>query len=224
MFENTKTVRRVLAGVVGVNLSLALAVSAGAVPKPGDHGSVHTAAAAAAEPVAAPVAPQADNAAQDAVQPTVPTTAAPAPTTPAAPTTVAAPKVTTPPTTKAPAPKPAVTTAAPAPATAAPAVTVPAVPVTVPRRVPSAAEVQAAIAALPQYVRTPFTPTAAQVAQIGDQVCSAFDQGQTFAQVKATGLSMVTQIPLTTILPGGADWVVKTVVNLYCPGYASKLV
>lgn len=221
MFENTKTVRRVLAGVVGVNLSLALAVSAGAVPKPGDHGSVHTAAASAAEPVAAPVAPQADNAAQDAVQATVPTTAAPAPTTP---TTVAPPKVTSPPTTKAPAPKATVTTAAPAPAAAAPAVTVPAVPVTVPRRVPSAAEVQAAIAALPQYVRTPFTPTAAQVAQIGDQVCSAFDQGQTFTQVKATGLSMVTQIPLTTILPGGADWVVKTVVNLYCPGYASKLV
>lgn len=221
MFENTKTVRRVLAGVVGVNLSLALAVSAGAVPKPGDHGSVHTAAASAAEPVAAPLAPQADNAAQDAVQATVPTTAAPAPTTP---TTVAPPKVTTPPTTKAPAPKATVTTAAPAPAAAAPAVTVPAVPVTVPRRVPSASEVQAAIAALPQYVRTPFTPTAAQVAQIGDQVCSAFDQGQTFTQVKATGLSMVTQIPLTTILPGGADWVVKTVVNLYCPGYASKLV
>jgi len=92
------------------------------------------------------------------------------------------------------------------------------------RRVPSAAEVQQAIATLPQYVRSLLSPSPAQVAQLGDKVCGMFDSGQSFAQVKATGLQMVTQVPLTTVLPGGADWVVRTVVTLYCPGHLSKLV
>ena len=35
MFENKRRVRRVLAGIAGVNLCLAVAVSAGAVPMPG---------------------------------------------------------------------------------------------------------------------------------------------------------------------------------------------
>jgi hypothetical protein len=92
------------------------------------------------------------------------------------------------------------------------------------RVVPSAARVQQAISEVPNYVHSILSPSPAQVAQLGDKVCTMFDQGQTFAQVKATGLQMVTQIPLTTVLPGGADWVVRTVVNLYCPGHSSKLV
>ena len=36
-----------------------------------------------------------------------------------------------------------------------------------------------------------FQINAGHVAQVGNQVCTAFDQGQSFAQVKATGLSMV---------------------------------
>jgi hypothetical protein len=153
-----------------------------------------------------------------------------APTT-AAPTTVApkATATTAAPTTKAPASSTASkTTAAKAPAAAAavtvPPVTVPPVPVGVARVVPSAAQVQQAIASLPNYVHSILSPSPAQVAQLGDKVCTMLDQGQTFAQVKATGLQMVTQVPLTTVLPGGADWVVRTVVNLYCPGHSSKLV
>jgi hypothetical protein len=153
-----------------------------------------------------------------------------APTT-AAPTTVApkATATTAAPTTKAPTSSTASkTTAAKAPAAAAavtvPPVTVPPVPVGVARVVPSAARVQQAISELPSYVHSILSPSPAQVAQLGDKVCTMFDQGQTFAQVKATGLQMVTQIPLTTVLPGGADWVVRTVVNLYCPGHSSKLV
>jgi len=95
--------------------------------------------------------------------------------------------------------------------------------VKVPRRVPTAAEVQQAIATLPQYVSTILKPSPAQVDQLGDQVCTAFDQGQTFSQVKDTGLRMVTQLPLTSVKPGGADWVVRTTVTLYCPGHADKL-
>ena len=37
MLANTSLTRRVLGGVVGVNLALALAVSAGTVPRPGDN-------------------------------------------------------------------------------------------------------------------------------------------------------------------------------------------
>ncbi|HTJ73982.1 MAG TPA: hypothetical protein VL337_01330 [Acidimicrobiales bacterium] len=206
-----------------MNLALALAVGAGAIPRPGAGGNGTTIAASAKiDELAAPAARQPGD---------VPPDTAAAPTTTAAPTTApptTAVKTTTPTTkavkttatTKVPA-----TTAAPAPAAAAAApAAAPAAPATVARRVPSAAEVSQAIATLPQYVSTIFTPTPAQVAQLGDQVCTAFDQGQTFAQVKATGLSMITQVPLTTVKPGGADWVVKTIVNLYCPGYASKLV
>ncbi|HEX3623764.1 MAG TPA: hypothetical protein VHT97_15725 [Acidimicrobiales bacterium] len=221
MMQDTTRSRKVLAGLAGVTLSLGIAVSAGAVPRPGDTDVKTVAASSQIEPMPAAARQPGDATPDTTVAPTA-TTAAPAPTAPAttvakaAPTTkapVATTKPTTP-TTSAPA------AAAPA-ATATPAATAPA---TVPRRVPSAAEVQQAIAALPQYVHSIITPTPSEVAQLGNQVCSAFDQGQTFAQVKATGLSMVTQVPRTTVMPGGADWVVRTIVGLYCPGYASKLV
>jgi hypothetical protein len=223
---NTSLNRRVLAGVAGVNLALALAVGAGAIPRPGADGNgTSIAASAQIDELAGPsVARQpgdtAPAAAAQAAPTTAPTTAPPTTAAKATPPTTKAPAKTTA-TTKAPA-----TTAAPAASTpaAAAAATTPAAPVKVPRRVPDAAEVNQAIATLPQYVSTIFSPTAAQVAQLGDQVCTAFDQGQTFAQVKATGLSMVTQVPLTTVKPGGADWVVRTAVTLYCPGHASKTV
>jgi hypothetical protein len=222
---NTSLNRRVLAGVAGVNLALALAVGAGAIPRPGAGGNGTTIAASAKiDELASPAARQPGDVPPPAVAAAAPTTEATVAPTTAPPTTAV--KTTTPttkatvrttPTTKAPA-----TTVAPA--AAAPAAATPAAPAKVARRVPSAAEVNQAIAAMPQYVSTIFTPTPAQVAQLGDQVCTAFDQGQTFAQVKATGLSMVTQLPLTTVKPGGADQIVKTIVALYCPGYASKLV
>jgi hypothetical protein len=90
--------------------------------------------------------------------------------------------------------------------------------------VPSAAQVQSAIAGITGLVQLPlfFQITPANVAQVGNQVCTAFDQGQTFAQVKATGLSMVSAyVPVS---PAAADYAVRTAVNLYCPAYASKLV
>ena len=221
MLENSRRNRKLVAGAAGVNLALALAVGAGAVSGRGHGGDVR-AVALAAEPLAGPIARQPGDVVKDVAAAVVPTTLPPVATTTVAPRPTAAP----PTTAKA---RPAATStaaalSAPSTASPAPAATAPAAPVKVPRRVPSAAEVDTAIATLPQYVRTPFTPTPAQVAQLGDQVCTAFDQGQTFAQVKTTGLQMVTQVPFTTVLPGGADWVVKTAVALYCPGHSSKLV
>ena len=91
------------------------------------------------------------------------------------------------------------------------------------RTQPSAAAVQNAIQGLGAYVHSFLTPTAAQVAQFGDLVCTAFDQGQTFAQIINTVNQKVQGLPLTTVLPGAANYVVRTAVALYCPGYTSKL-
>ena len=92
------------------------------------------------------------------------------------------------------------------------------------RRVPTAAEIQGVIARLKKDIPILgfVSVTPAQIDQAGDQVCTAFDNGQTFAQVKATGLSM---IPASITVPAAtADWAVRQAVTLYCPGHANKLV
>jgi hypothetical protein len=221
----TSRIMKLLGGAAGVNLVLALAVSAGAVPRPGDNADVHTVAAAQVEEVAAPAPARQPG---DVVAEAAPAPAAPAdtPTTAAPATTVAQPKVTTPPTTKA--PKPKATTSAPAPAapTAAPAPAAPVAPVVakVARRVPTAAEIQNVIAQLKKQVTilTYISITPAQIDQIGDQVCTAFYAGQTVTQVKSTALSMIPSS--IKVSAATTDWAVRQAVTLYCPGHANKLV
>jgi hypothetical protein len=99
----------------------------------------------------------------------------------------------------------------------------PAAPTVAPRTHPSSAAVSNAISGLRQYVNSPFTPTASQVATFGNDVCTAFDQNHTYAYVVNEVEQKVHQIPFTSLKPGGADYVVKTAVALYCPGYASKV-
>ncbi|HWB66630.1 MAG TPA: hypothetical protein VG708_07375 [Mycobacteriales bacterium] len=89
-----------------------------------------------------------------------------------------------------------------------------------PRTHPSSAAVAQAVAGLKNYVHTIFKPTAAQVAEFGDMVCTALDQHSTVAKIKATILQKVKQLPFTTVLPGAADYVVRTAVKLYCGGYS----
>lgn len=95
----------------------------------------------------------------------------------------------------------------------------------VPRRQPSVAEVDQAIAGVRQYVRSllPISPTHAQVAELGDKICTALDEGQSLEQIKATGAQLVKQVPFATLLPGGDEYILRTGVALYCPGHASKL-
>ncbi|HEX2046828.1 MAG TPA: DUF732 domain-containing protein [Acidimicrobiales bacterium] len=218
MLEITTGKLKVLGAAVGVNLALAVGVSVGAVPQLGD-GTIHTAAASeVVEEVAPTDARQPGDVTEQAVQVAAPTTVAPATTAPAPTTTVARPRTTTkaPATTK--------TTQAAAPSTAAPAPTA-AAPGKVARRTPSAAEVNSAIAQLKQRVGGLLllvSPTPAQIDQVGDQVCTAFDNGQSFAQVKATALSMIP--PSVTVTAATTDWAVRHAVTLYCPGHASKLV
>jgi hypothetical protein len=92
------------------------------------------------------------------------------------------------------------------------------------RRTPSAAEMNQAIKAVHSLVPF-FTPTAADVADAGNQVCTAFDQGKSFSQVKSKALDMVGAGSFSWLIPSSvAGDAVRTLVNLYCPAYASKLV
>ena len=125
----------------------------------------------------------------------------------------------------------------PAPPTSAPVAAVAPEPAVAPappaRRIPSPAEVQEAIRGMEQFVSFKSglfgivagapTPTAAQVNELGDLVCTALDSGQTVEQAKATGLAMAADNPYVTISPAGADYVVRTAVRLYCPGHTDKL-
>jgi len=92
-----------------------------------------------------------------------------------------------------------------------------------PRTTPSAAAVQAAIQGLKGYVHSILSPSPAQVAQFGDMVCSAYDAGEATKKIENEILQKVSALPLTTILPGAADYVVRTAVHLYCPAYTSRL-
>lgn len=92
-----------------------------------------------------------------------------------------------------------------------------------PRTQPSAAAVQQAIAGLGAYVQSVISPTPSQVAQVGNLVCTAFDQGHTYSQVAQQVQSELTSLPLTTVRPGASAYVVATTVDLYCPAYAPKV-
>src|SRR5436190_21942674 len=208
MFEYPTRVRAVLGAVIGVNLLLAAGAVAGLMPH---RLSAETVAAATSVGQEAPAAPEAEAPAPADSEP------APAP--------VATSAVTAPP---APAPVRTVTTAAPDPTpaptpapTAAPATT--AAPKAPTRLKPTSAQVQAGIAQL--KARQPLINiTESQARQFGNQVCGAFDAGQSYSQIRsqamqaASGASMLFQISTAD-----ADFAIRTAVSLFCPTYASKL-
>jgi hypothetical protein len=127
--------------------------------------------------------------------------------TPAAPATTAKPTTTT----KGPAPTAATT---PPPASTVPAFGS--------RRQPTAGEVAQAITAVHSLLPF-FTPTPAQIAAAGNQVCTAFDQGQTLGQVESAALSMVGAGSIAWMIPASVPQVaIQTLVALYCPTYGPK--
>jgi hypothetical protein len=87
---------------------------------------------------------------------------------------------------------------------------------------PSAAALSSAVSGLKQYVHTIFSITSSEVAEFGDDVCSAFDQHKTYSQIKSQITAKVKQLPFTTVTAGAADYVVRTAVKLFCPGYTSR--
>lgn len=206
------TTRKALAGgIAGAALFLAVGAAAlGQVGGASPTASVASVARASSEgAVTPPPEPQAP-----APVETAPPTQAPA--APAAPTTKAPAPATTA-TTRKPT---TTTTVAPAPATPAPAATPPTTAkVRSGQRVAyTAAGVQAAIAAITQRIPL-FKPNDAQLRTFADAVCTSFDQGQTQAQVQATIRDAVSRIQGQSLSDADAEFMVRTVTQLRCPGY-----
>ena len=210
MFESTKRNVAMISAGAAVTFCLATGAAAGVLPMAGSSHDSSGSAAGALDMVTTPPAPEAP-----------PSTEAPAVTAPPATAPpVTAPPVTAPPASAArrarPAAPPPEAEAAPA---TAPAPAAPAAPAIPPRTNPSSAQVRSAISSL----GLPVTPSESQARQFGDSVCDAFDQGQTFAQVKAGALQAASQIPFVSVSPSAVDRAVRSAVQLFCPGHASKL-
>jgi hypothetical protein len=217
MFNDRQRPRTYFRTGAWITLAVALAIGVAACG-PGNSTQAGTTAAAVSPDAqsAVPGAPQsAPTVAPAAATTAPPATAAPTAAHAPAPVVTTANKATTPPPAPTNAPKP---TVAPPPVVTAPTPTTPALPA---RRQPTPAEVNGVIASV--HALFPLlTPTAAQITKVGNDVCTAFDQGQTVAQVKATAMQMAgayaVLIPATV-----ADSAVRTIVTLFCPGYTSKL-
>ncbi len=221
MFGNTRKARTLLGAAASSTLGLGVAVVVGVIPQWGS--TIPSLQAAAVAPIDVAVPVVTDQAPTVEISPS--TLPPPPPPTTEIPTGIAPPpEVTTtvpPPTTSVPHPEPEVS----APESVLPEAddsTEPP-PSTVPRRVPSSTEVDQALEGLRPYVRSIFSPGPAQVAEAGDKICTAMDEGQTIDEVKAAGLELVKKVPFTTVRAGAGDYVVRTAVTLYCPGHASKL-
>ena len=218
MFQSTRRVHTLIAGAAGLTLVLGVGVAVGAVPRPvttENAASVHAPAVVGDESAVAATA-DTSVAAPGTTEP--PTTEAPTTTVTTPPTTAAKAKATT---TQA---DPAPAAADPAPATpAAPAAAIPSGPTLAARVNPTTAQVQGAIAQI--ATRIPFfsVATDAQARQFGDAVCTAFDQGNSYAQVKTQVQQALSQLPLVSIKPADMDFAIRTAVGLFCPGYTSKL-
>jgi len=62
----------------------------------------------------------------------------------------------------------------------------------------------------------------AQARQFANQVCSAFDSGQSFSSVKAAALQEARKVPFVIVSAAQVDLAVRTAVQLFCPDYSSQ--
>jgi hypothetical protein len=208
---STSTRRRALLGG-GLAATLVLAGGIAVWAGPGD--SATTSAAISTSVTQDAGATDATTPETTVVADTTTTVAAPATTAPAA-------KASTATTAKA---APSTTAKATTPTTAKPAATAAPAPAPAPvaksgQRVnPTSAQVQAAITTLHQRIPL-FEPNEAQLRTFADAACTQFDQGQTHAQVVETVRRAVTYIQGASLSAADADFAVRTVLQLRCPGY-----
>ena len=201
-----------LAAAAGVTLLLGIGVASGVVPQASPNVSVASEEAAVTADTVAPVLDvPADPQPQDVVAPTTttpPVTSAPVPQVPVA---AVEEVVEEEPAVEVPVERPS----------SPPAPVAPSLPA---RLNPSSAQVMAAIQQLSPSPA--LTPTEAQAREFGNQVCTAFDQGQTFAQVQQGVLSALSQVPLLglSVTPAKVNDAIRGAVQLFCPGHAGKLV
>ena len=219
MFGRSKRSVALLAGAAGFNLLLGVAVASGVVPGATPVSTSKDDAASAIE-----IPPTADLQASagvaeipmaEAPPESVPPTTAPTPTGPAS--TPAASEARQ--EAAAPAPIPVEEPESAPAETPAPA---PVPSLAVPRLNPASFQVFQAIQQL--ALRIPlFKPSEAQARQFGDMVCTAFDQGSSYVDVRAGVLSAVGQVPGLSVSAADADYAIRTAVGLFCPGHKSKL-
>jgi hypothetical protein len=207
VFETTKRNVGLLMGATALTLSIGVGTAAGVVPQVGKTAASVTldfapSAPAPVDPGPAQVAPP--------PPPPPPTTVPPTTTPRPAPATTAAPR------------RAARQAANPGAAASAPAAAAPAGPTKAARLSPSSAEIQGVIAQVSQRIPL-FRPTEAQVRQFGNDVCSAFDAGLPYAQVKAQVQQALPNVPLVPISSADIDYAIRTAMGLFCPGYASLL-
>lgn len=67
-----------------------------------------------------------------------------------------------------------------------------------------------------------FTPTDHQVSEFGLQVCDAFGEGYSYAEIKAGVLKAAQRAPIG-VSEGDAAYAVQSAVHLYCPAYNASL-
>jgi hypothetical protein len=204
VFETSRRTIGLLTGATAMTLSIGVGTAAGVVPQLGK-----TEPASVTVDVAAPTPGPVDVAPAPTAPPTTvppPPTAPPTTVTPPAPATTAAPRRASRP-------------AAPAAAAAAAAPAAPAKPV---RLNPSSAEIQGVIAQVASRIPL-FRPSEDQVRQFGNDVCSAFDSGLPYNQVKAQVQQAMPKVPLISISSADIDFAIRSAVSLFCPGYTNLL-
>ena len=91
-----------------------------------------------------------------------------------------------------------------------------------PRTEPSKAALQGAIRELDARTNY-FRPTEKQIREFSGEVCTAFDQGYSYAEVKAGVLDSAKRAPYLGVSSADADYSVRSAVQLFCPGYAPLL-
>lgn len=239
MLDHTVRNQMLLAATAGVTLVLGLGVTAHGMPREGGdvvRGTVSSDVAQAPGSVATALLGTTPGAeVTDAAAPASAAVAVPGPVGAVVavavklPANAPAKKASPPPVSKAsaaPAASTTVPTLATAPTGTAPAaVAAVAGPVAVARRTPTSAEVEDTIDELQRQIGGLLRfvpPKASQIADAGDEVCTGFDRGETFAQVKDKGMSAVPSS--ITVKPATVDWAVRRAVTIYCPGHADKLV
>ena len=204
------TTRKAIAGGIA-GTALLLALGAAAVGQVGGTGS--TASVASVTRASSEFAPAPTPEPQAPVETVPPTTQAPA--------------VEAAPAAKAPAPSTTATTRKPTTTTVARSAPAPAPAATTPTTVKvrsgervafTSAGVQSAAGAISQRIPL-FKPNDAQLRTFADAVCSSFDQGQTQAQVQATIRDAVSRIQGQSLSDADAEFMVRTVTQLRCPGY-----
>ncbi len=218
MFQSIGRVHMLLAGATSLTFVLGVGVAVGAVPRPGTNGtaSVHTATVGADVATVASDTPGSDTTAPEPESTEAPTTDPTSPATEAAAGKGSASNTPASPAHESSAPD-ASLSPAPGPAPAPPA------SVVVPRTNPTSAQVRAAISQI--ATRVPFFAVAseAQARQFGDAVCTAFDEGNSYAQVKAQLQQALSQLPGVTVTPADFDFAIRIAVELFCPGHMPKL-